>query len=208
MSSDRFHPFHLTRPYLGVREPPVPFPMIIHTHVYNFSRRRAPRTNEECECSSPLLEACSSTARSRMRFRAHVCMRACMCVCVFVCVRASWCACQCWFTESKWVRGSRRLVGKNSGPLLAYPFPPVSAALTVSPPPNRDPPATLLHVPLSRLSPPSGDSQPLSPSPPAPSLPPASSFLRPPPLLLPSFSLPFRYSTPGKLARRRKTHSS
>lgn len=33
-----------------------------------------------------------------------------------------------WFTESKWVRGSRRMVGKNSGP-PCLPFPSASAAL-------------------------------------------------------------------------------
>jgi len=112
---------------------------IIHTHthtlihIYNFSNTKM---HDECVrlCWSSVLEHRSCIRRSHIRF------------CVRVHPKG---ASVSWFTESKWVRGSRRMVGKNSGPpCLPFPF-----ASTVLRPLwyLSDPPATLLHVPLATL---------------------------------------------------------
>lgn len=122
---------------------------IIYTHTYNFSNMKM---HDECVrlCWSSVLEHRSRIRRSHIRF--------------WVCTHPRG-ASMSWSTESKWVRGSRRMVGKNSGP-PCLPFPSASTVLRPLWYPS-GPPATLLHVPLATLKPPATLNRRVPPSCPA-----------------------------------------
>lgn len=127
---------------------------VTRTHTYNFYNFSNTKMHDAGWVRSSMLPEC---ARAPLTYTTltYTVSRAC-----------AWGgAPMSWFTESKWVRGSRRMVGKNSGP-PCLPFPSASAVLQAPLVPLWSSSYPLTRPPRDSQTP--GDSQPPCPLRPTP----------------------------------------